>query len=87
MQEVKVDPVTSSKGASEIGDQVAVSGMPGALREGGQSEWRLHPAGSPSSSRLGLVTEDGLPRTPLETGARIHPNKRWSESPQGPTIT
>lgn len=35
MQEVKVDPVTSSKGASEIGDQVAVSGMPGALREGG----------------------------------------------------
>lgn len=57
----KVDPVKSSQVASEIRDQVVVSGMPDALHNGSWSKRRLHPAGPPSSSRLGLVTEDGSP--------------------------
>lgn len=81
-----MDAVTPSNVASEIRDQVAVAGMPAVLHNGGWSRRRLHAAGPPSRSRLGLVTEDGSPHTPLETGGRTLPNKRWSESPRGPTM-
>ena len=86
MDKFKMDPVKSSKVVSEIREQVAVSGVPDTLHNGGWSKRRLHPAGPLSRPRLGLVTEDGSPHTPLETGGRIPPNKRWSESSWGPTI-